>query len=134
MHYPKAMQPSHAKWIQIDDEAEANEGLANRHQEDTIFAPVKPVYSRNFMIVDTVYQSAPYSNLGVPGPDGDAHDLGFNGLSSVSDEIKAELPRECLEAFEAALAREQQWKERWSTEAADGMRNTPKIDKGVITL
>ena len=43
-------------------------------------------------------------------PDGEVHDMGFNGLASVSDEVKAELPPECLAAFEEALAKELEWK------------------------
>jgi len=134
------MQPTHARWEQIDDnEVQANGDLANGYKKDhqgsevqSIFAPVKPIYSRNYMIVDTVYESPPASNLGVSGPDGDAYDLGFNGLSSVSDEIKTELPPECLKAFEDALAKELQWKSNWGTESTDAGRRQPAIDKGLI--
>ena len=86
------------------------------------------------MIVDTVFESALSTNYGVPGPDGDVHDLGFNGLSSVSDDIKAELPLECLKAFEEALEKEMQWKNKWGTETSDAHRRAPIIDKGVISL
>jgi len=135
MQYPKSMQPTHAKWVQIDDnEVEANYGEDLGQEGSTMFTPVKPVYSRNYMIIDTVFESASSSNLGVPGPDGDAHDLGFNGLSSISDDIKAELPPECLKAFEEALKRERQWKSKWATETEDGSRRNPTIDKGVISL
>jgi chromatin structure-remodeling complex protein RSC7 len=142
MLYPKNMQPTHARWEQIDDnEAEIKRELTNGHTADhddeevhSIFTPVKPIYSRNYMIVDTVYESAPASNLGVPGPDGDAYDLGFNGLSSVSEDIKAELPPECLKAFEAALEKEEQWKTRWGTESQSTHRKAPAIDKGVVIM
>jgi chromatin structure-remodeling complex protein RSC7 len=141
MQYPKTMQPTHAKWIQIDDnEVEANKKLLKDHAEDdedmtsSIFTPVKPIYSRNYMIVDTVYESAPSSSYGVPGPDGDVLDLGFNGLSSVSDEIKSELPPDCLAAFERALEKEMQWKKKWGTESSDCSRRAPAIDKGLIML
>lgn len=139
MQYPKTMQPTHARWEQIDDYSTQNSGLlTNGHTQDdevaqkTIFTPVKPIYSKNYMIVDTVYESAPASHLGVPGPDGDAHDLGFNGLSSVPENIKAELPPECLEAFDEALAKERQWKNHWGTESQNTMRRAPVIDKGVV--
>jgi len=139
MQYPKTMQPTHARWVQIDDnEVETNGKLLNGYVEDhgeeveSIFTPVKPIYSRNYMIVDTVYETAPASNLGVPGPDGDAHDLGFNGLGSVPDHIKSELPPECLQAFEEALEKEMQWKNKWGTEARDASRRAPAIDKGLI--
>jgi chromatin structure-remodeling complex protein RSC7 len=135
------MQPTHARWVQIDDNAvEANSKLLKNHAEEdpeetkSIFTPVKPIYSRNYMIVDTVYESAPSSSYGVPGPDGDAHDLGFNGLASVSDDIKAELPPECLAAFEAALEKEMQWKTTFGTESSDASRRAPAIDKGLILI
>jgi chromatin structure-remodeling complex protein RSC7 len=136
MHYPKTMQPTHAKWVQINDEAETN-GLTNGHTHEdeetpTLFPPVKPIYSRNYMIVDTAYETPEFSNLGVPGPDGDVHDMGFNGLASIPDDVKAELPPDCLAAFEEALAKEMAWKTKWGTEGSDGMRKAPTIDKGVI--
>jgi chromatin structure-remodeling complex protein RSC7 len=137
MQYPKIMQPTHARWEHINDyEVEAN-GTTNGHThngEATIFPPVKPIYSRNYMIVDTVYESAPSTNYGFPGPDGDVQDLGLNGLASVSDDIKAELPPECLKAFEHALEKEMQWKNTWGTEMSDTARRAPVIDKGVISL
>ncbi|KUJ08026.1 uncharacterized protein LY89DRAFT_347936 [Mollisia scopiformis] len=139
MQYPKIMQPTHARWEQIDDHTENRKQLTNGHvkghDEDevqSIFTPVKPIYSKNFMIVDTVYNSAPSSHMGVPGPDGDAHDLGFNGLSSIPNDVKAELPPECLAAFEQALEKEMQWKNQWSTESSSTLRRAPAIDKGVV--
>ena len=139
MHYPKIMQPTHARWEQIDDnEIEAKFRLINGHAESqdgedkSIFTPVKPIYSKNFLIVDTVYESAPAVGLGVPGPDGDTYDLGFNGLSSVPEDIKDELPPECRQAFEEALNKEMQWKSKWGTESQFGHRIAPKIDKGMV--
>lgn len=110
-------------------------GTGEAHDEgeaQSMFTPVKPVVSNNYMIVDTIYQSAPASHLGVPGPDGDGYDLGFNGLSAVSDEIKALLPPECLVAFNEALAKELEWKKQWGTESSSTLRKAPAIDKGVV--
>lgn len=137
MMYPKSMQPTHARWEQIDDNKIASErALTNGHrgddEPDTMFTPVPPIVSRNRLVVDTVYESAPASHLGIPGPDGDIFDIGFNGLSNVSDEIKAELPPECLQAFEEALAKEEEWKSRWGAEAEFAHRRAPAIDKGVV--
>ena len=136
------MQPTHARWEQINDyeiEAEAKAKLSHGHfdehmeeQVPTMFSPVKPIYSRNYMIIDTVYESPAYSNLGVPGPDGDSIDLGFNGLSGVSDEVKSLLPQECLGEFEKTLKAELDWKRKWGTESSDTLRNQPAIDKGVV--
>ncbi|KAL3427825.1 nuclear localization protein [Phlyctema vagabunda] len=135
MHYPKIMQPTHAKWEQIDDHAAElgqNKSWEVNAPKETMFTPVKPVYSRNYMIVDTAYESSPSTNFGLPGPDGDAQDVGFNGLSSVPDDIKAELPPECLKAFEETLAKEQAWKNQFKTERLDTSRRAPAIDKGLI--
>jgi chromatin structure-remodeling complex protein RSC7 len=98
----------------------------------TIFTPVKPVHAQHFLIVDTVYENPPYSHLGLPGPDGDGIDLGFKGLSSISEDIYNELPPECRKAFEGALAKELEWKKKWRTETEDSMRRPPIIDKGLI--
>jgi chromatin structure-remodeling complex protein RSC7 len=142
IHYPKTMQPTHARWEQINDyEVEAKAKLLNGHEDEareekaqSIFTPVKPIYSKNYRIIDTVYESAPASNLGVPGSDAFVSDVGFNGLSSVSDEIKAELPPECLAAFEKTLAKEVEWKSRWSNEKHDTQRRQPIIDKGLVLV
>lgn len=132
MHYPRTMQPTHARWEQIDDhEVEGSDGV-DLDVTQTIFTPVPSIVSRNYMVVDTVFESAPRPNLGVPGPDGEFFDVGFNGLSGVSDAVKAELPPDCLAAFEQALAAEKEWKTRWGSETRDGLRRAPKIDKGVF--
>ncbi|CZT05022.1 related to nuclear localization protein NPL6 [Rhynchosporium agropyri] len=136
MHFPKTMQPTHARWEQIDDNKAAAEELRNGHDqeqaEQSIFPPVKPIYSKNYLIVDTVYESAPASTFGIPGPDGDYYDLGLNGISGISDDIKAELPEECRLALEEALEKEMQWKNKWGSESQSGHRRAPIIDKGVV--
>jgi pyruvate/2-oxoacid:ferredoxin oxidoreductase beta subunit len=38
----------------------------------------------NIVHITIVYESPPYSNMGIPGPDGDVHDIGPNGLVSVA--------------------------------------------------
>jgi chromatin structure-remodeling complex protein RSC7 len=139
MQYPKTMQPTHAKWFRFNDcEVEVNDQLGNSQNTDhgsknpSIFTPVKSIYSRNYMIVDTAYETPTHSNLGIPGLDGDVYDIGFNGLSRVSEEIKAELPPKCSAAFEEALAKEMEWKNKWGTECSDSCRKDPIIDKGLI--
>ncbi|PYH99286.1 nuclear localization protein Npl6 [Aspergillus ellipticus CBS 707.79] len=111
-----------------DSQAEPEAG------EQTIFSSVPAALSRRFAIHDIHYESSPYSNLGVPGPDGDVHDLGSNGFISVADspypefaspDILEELPLECKEALIEAAAQEWEWKSRWCTEANDGSRAVP---------
>ncbi|PWY76468.1 hypothetical protein BO94DRAFT_204745 [Aspergillus sclerotioniger CBS 115572] len=117
--------------------SEANEAGDGQTESETtdasIFSTVPVALSRRFAIHDIHYESSPYSNLGVPGPDGDVHDLGSNGLVSVansmnpeftSPEVLEELPLECKEALIEAAAREWEWKSKWSREASDGARAT----------
>ncbi|SZF04513.1 unnamed protein product [Blumeria hordei] len=139
MMYPKTMQPSHARWVQIDADDEVMQNSHNNdlaaNKEDScssIFPPLMPMYSKNMLVVDTVYESAPASLLGIPGPDGDTLDIGFTGLSGVPEEIKSELPPDCRKAFDQALNMEQQWKSRWGSESEHSHRRPPIIDKGVV--
>ncbi|EAL88352.1 hypothetical protein KXW98_003853 [Aspergillus fumigatus] len=163
IHYPKIMQPSHARWERVPppdprataklakglstlsltngtDEGEAEPPADHTTEEptdtehQTIFSTIPPALSRRFAIHDTVFETPPYSNMGIPGPDGDVHDLGSNGLISTADslhpefvgpEILAELPPECKEALVEAAAREWEWKSKWRSEAIDGQRTTP---------
>ncbi|KAL1617541.1 chromatin structure-remodeling complex subunit RSC7 [Diplodia seriata] len=156
LHYPKIMQPTHARWEELsvtEDDAEddttltqkrlANgaSGLTNgtytngatngtiiaKRSGKTAFEPVPGVVARNFLIVDTYFESAPITGAGVPGPDGDFHDVGVNGLPNVNDEILAELPPECRKALDEAKEQEQEWKSRWHGEAVDGCRKELKI-------
>lgn len=148
MQYPAIMQPTHIRWevapVETSETVNGVNGISHiTHRDDenlpdadaktvSIFAPVRPIYSRNFLIVDTVYENPPSSHLGVPGPDGNSDDVGFNGLSSVSVDIRNELPPDCRKAFDEALAKELVWKSRWGTEAVDSKRKAPIIDKGLI--
>ena len=132
------MQPTHARWEQIDD-YEVQEKIENGEIEEpkageTMFRPIDPVVSRNYMIIDTVFEAPPYnypSRL-VPGPDGDSFDIGFNGLSAVTDDVKDCLPPECREAFDEALEKEREWKSKWGGESVDGHRRMPKIFLGQV--
>ncbi len=157
MLYPKHMQPTHAKWVEVTSETPESDNLpgmehlslntgntapvtgSNRNNDSnpagpsteapatTIFPPVPPHITRNYLVVDTVYQSPPMSGLGIPGPDGDTFDVGPTGLPIVSQEILDELPPECRKAFEEAKAVEKKWKETWGTETQDGHRGKLKI-------
>lgn len=138
VQYPKIMQPTHARWVQIDDDEVAAKVQAGTYvpEKDTIFPPVDPIYSRNYMVVDTYYDSNPTTNYN-PGLDGDSRDLGFNGLSAITPEVYAALVEEhpeCVQAFDEALARELEYKKKWQSETTDTLRKAPVIDKGVISL
>ncbi|KAF7918039.1 hypothetical protein BELL_0077g00220 [Botrytis elliptica] len=143
MQYPRTMQPTHARWEQIND----NEPQSPSADSSTLFPPVKPFFSRNLMIVDTYMESSPSTHYGVPGPDGAGWDLsaggksngsagdnliGMDGLSGVSEDVLDVLPEDCRRAFEEAREREREWKGKWGSEVVDGGRRSVKVDKGLI--
>lgn len=138
MMFPKTKQPTHARWIQIDDnESFQDSSAANKSPKlegntKSIFTPVKPIYSRNLMIIDTVYESAPVSLSCSLNFNDDFLDIGLNGISRIPAEIKAELPPECLKSLEETLRIENQWKSRWGPESEFGHRRPPIINKGVV--
>ncbi|KAI9786599.1 MAG: hypothetical protein M1839_006149 [Geoglossum umbratile] len=152
MQYPSIMQPTHIRWEQLpspsptpgpdtktsSDLTNMNEALTNGtatlsindtepQDPPSIFPVPAPVYTRNFMIADTYFASPSLSGLGVPGPDGDEWDVGLNGLSSVTDDVVALLPPECLSPFLEARKEERKWKESWSAEAEDGARGKLRV-------
>lgn len=140
--YPKTMQPTHARWEQVESPENTLSSTS------TIFPSARGIFSRNFRIHDISYESAPNSSLNlVPGPDGDHHDLGSNGLISLDHEassssndndgndanseginfkmtaeVLAELPEDCRRAYLEAAAGEWQWKNKWKGERVDGAR------------
>ncbi|KAL4919346.1 chromatin remodelling complex Rsc7/Swp82 subunit-domain-containing protein [Aspergillus aurantiobrunneus] len=163
IQYPKIMQPSHARWERLpppdprgatkltkemstltlsngttEDESIQPKTETNGDKPDeetpTIFSTIPATLSRRFAVLDVHTESPSYSNMGVPGPDGDVHDLGANGLISVADprhpefvnpEILEELPPECKEALIEAASQEWEWKSRWCSEVNDGARTVP---------
>lgn len=139
------MQSTHARWELVDDAmdvatssmqklttfADAAEH-ADLTESASIFPPVKPEISSRYLIADTVLENPRFSGLGVPGPDGALMDSGFNGVSSIPRHLKDELPVECSEALEEAIAKEQEWKKSWADEKTNAMRRPPIIDKGYI--
>jgi chromatin structure-remodeling complex protein RSC7 len=140
MHYPKNTQPTHVRWEQLPPGGPTNGSLSGKQHltngtsssgdsgaTGTIFEPVSEVVARNFIVVDTVFEAPPMSGLGLPGADGNMLAIGPNGLPSVSDEILAELPADCRAALLDAKAKEEEWKNRWTTESADGLRANLKI-------
>ncbi|KAL4811517.1 chromatin remodelling complex Rsc7/Swp82 subunit-domain-containing protein [Aspergillus unguis] len=104
-------------------------------ENPTIFSAIPATLSRRFAVLDVQTESPPFSNMGIPGPDGDVHDLGANGLISVANpkypefvnpEILDELPPECKEALIEAASHEWQWKSKWCSEQDDGARTAPR--------
>ncbi|KZF19669.1 hypothetical protein L228DRAFT_270991 [Xylona heveae TC161] len=153
MHYPAMMQPTHARWEPIppsladgdshehdnfSQEINGTEHLVNgtgapkasvKHMagQHSIFTPVSPVHSRNYLITDTYFESPPISGLGLPGPDGDCADLDPKSLLDVDEDVWRELPSDCLEAFMKARQEQLNWKTTWDTEHKDGARSKLRI-------
>ncbi|PSK44201.1 Chromatin structure-remodeling complex subunit rsc7 [Elsinoe australis] len=112
--YPRITQPTHAKW-------------APASPSTSPFAPVPPSLLASHLAVDTLYLAPPHSHMGIPGPDGDAMDVGGNGLEAVAQEVVDQLPEECSREFEEAVRREREWKGAWRGEGQDGMRGGLRI-------
>ena len=106
------MQPTHARWELVDDQeniedVDKAEGLPH----------LEPVYGRTFRIHDLCLESAPESWYGTAG-----FDCEGTGLSSIPSSVLEELPADCLQVFEEAKAREDEWRGKWRTERQDGLR------------
>lgn len=161
MQYPQIMQPTHCRWEPVPpadlmtdmsslslsnkesstnanadqtntDPATSGEQAEEEHR--SIFRSVPAHISDRYVVQDVIYESPPYSNMGLPGPDGDLRNLHPNGLASIADpthpefmspEIIALLPEDAKEALIDSAAREVEWKSRWSNETTDGARSRP---------
>ncbi|KAF6225701.1 hypothetical protein HO133_009701 [Letharia lupina] len=134
MQYPKIMQPTHARWEQVlptsptPRTSQTAADQINGHLSDgrepaanTIFPDIAPVFTRNFMISDTYFETPPASVLGYPGPDEETE------LTRLPEHLLAELPEGCRQAFVEARAVEKAWKERWGTDKDDGARAQLRI-------
>lgn len=152
IHYPKIMQPTHARWEQQPTAGHITDLLAPTEEETvdtcrniivpqlgfvdisddgnptaTIFPKLAPGIARNFMVTDTSYEGPPISGMGIPGPDGDLMDIGPLGLADVTEEVFAALPEECMAAFLEVRAVETEWKQKWRAEQEDHARAELKI-------
>ncbi|KAK4226724.1 chromatin remodelling complex Rsc7/Swp82 subunit-domain-containing protein [Podospora fimiseda] len=139
MQYPAITQPTHARIEQVvDEESDQPTGA-------TLFPPVKPSISRNFLVMDT-YMEAPPAGISpaafeVPfrtspadyEASAQADFLApFKGLGAVSDEIRDLLPDECRQAFDQARKQEEAWFSKWGNEADHTSRREPIVDKAIV--
>ncbi|KAI9370186.1 chromatin remodelling complex Rsc7/Swp82 subunit-domain-containing protein [Aspergillus egyptiacus] len=133
-HPEKTETPTPANSSSSNNDNDNDNDNKTQDEKHSIFSTIPAAFSRRFAILDVHYETPPYSNMGVPGPDGDVHDLGTNGLISVADpthpefvspEILEELPPECKEALVEAASREWEWKSKWCSEVNDGARTVP---------
>ena len=151
MLYPKIMQPTHARWEELPTplkttksleilprrsskisrlgiaSGETVQDLADTSAGETIFSDMAPIFTRNYMITDTYYLSPSSPGLGYPGPDGDVHDIDPNGLTKIQDDVLAELPGNCRQAFDEAKLAALRWKHTWGLESEDRARGELRI-------
>ncbi|KAG8421613.1 chromatin structure-remodeling complex subunit RSC7 [Metarhizium acridum] len=128
IQYPATMQPTRVRIEQVSpDEEAASKGSAK-------FPPVPLRMARNFLVMDTYCEGAPRNGASVrPSNETPAEFVAsFNGLVSVSDEIKDLLPAECRKAFDEALEAEVEFQSRWGTEKEKMSRRDPIIDKAIV--
>ncbi|KAF4553757.1 Chromatin structure-remodeling complex subunit rsc7-like protein 1 [Elsinoe fawcettii] len=116
--HPKITQPTHARWSPVSQ---------SHPSTQSSFSRIPPSILRSHLAVDTIFTSPPSLGMGIPGPDGDSFDVGANGLSSVSKEVRDELPEELRREFDEAVEREAEWKGRWKGEVSDGWRGGLRI-------
>lgn len=140
MHYPRIMQPTHARIEQVADGE-----VPEQAPSSTIFPPVKPSISRNFLVMDTHFEAPP------AGVSSAAYDVPFRtsladyeasaaadflspfrGLRAVPDDVRDLLPEECRRAFDEARAKEDGWFSRWGNEAEVTSRREPIVDKAIV--
>ncbi|MCJ1396896.1 hypothetical protein MMC11_000086 [Xylographa trunciseda] len=155
-HYPRNMQPTHCRWEAVDPSSPPTPSLSTANSassttsephalangtthhasppsqpptspKSSTFPTPNPAILSSFLVADTYYLRPPISNLGVPGPDGSAYDIGLKGLSEVTDEVVACLPEECRASFLETRALEQTWRAEFGTETDDGRRAHIKV-------
>ncbi|KAK4134057.1 hypothetical protein BT67DRAFT_441967 [Trichocladium antarcticum] len=155
MHYPRIMQPTHARIVQIPDSAADLGHHHHHHQHSAAFPPLKPAIARNFLVMDTHLETPP-AGVAPAAYDRPFRDAGkgaaagteavaaeasaeeedflapFRGLRAVGPDIVDLLPDECRAAFVDARAKEGAWFARWGDEK-DGMaRGRVVVDKAIV--
>ncbi|KAL2256845.1 hypothetical protein VTK26DRAFT_1039 [Humicola hyalothermophila] len=147
MHYPRTMQPTHARIVQIPggDGEPDNDESNNNKARSTVFPPLQPAVARNFLVMDTHLESPPRgiapAAYDVPfrtsPADREASAAAdflapFRGLGAVSDDLVELLPDDCRRAFEAARRTEEEWFARWGDESEATARREPVVDKAIV--
>ncbi len=141
MFYPAIMQPTHARVERVVD----SEDSGTASSSSTIFPPLKPIVSRNFLVTDIHLETPPVgvsaASYEVPFRTSPAERTmcaqsnpmsSFQGLSAVSDDIRNLLPDDCRKAFDDAVRTENQWHSRWGDEAKKTSRGGLVIDKAIV--
>ncbi|KUI53777.1 Chromatin structure-remodeling complex subunit rsc7 [Cytospora mali] len=137
VQYPAIMQPTQARIEQVSPSNPDAQAFGSQ-----IFPPLSPNIPRNFMVTDTYFETPPagiaavtydYTPKSTISADHRSDSLApFRGLSAISEDVKACLPPECLEALEKARAQEEAWHARWGVETSAKSRRLPIIDKAIV--
>ncbi|KAG8358911.1 hypothetical protein FVEN_g3454 [Fusarium venenatum] len=130
MQYPVTMQPTRARIEQVapeDEEATAG---------SSVFPPVPGKMARNFFVADTYFETSSAGVISASGVDGTVRSAdflaSFQGLSTVSDDIKDLLPPDCRAAFDSAVEKEASYRTQWGPETESMSRRQPIIDKAIV--
>ncbi|KAI1434418.1 hypothetical protein GGR50DRAFT_662389 [Xylaria sp. CBS 124048] len=129
IQYPAIMQPTRARIEQVTKPSNAEDS-----NDNPLFPPLDPRIPRNFTVIDT-YMETPTAGVSLAAyepRESPAFLAEFQGLGAVPSDIRDELPPECREAFDKALAKEKEWKETWGSEKEMTHRRAPIIDAAIV--
>jgi chromatin structure-remodeling complex protein RSC7 len=126
MQFPATMQPTHARIVQLPD--------SSTPTGSKVFTALDSKIPRNFKVIDTVMETPPAGIASAAYKPGNVPDFlkPYQGLGSISDDIKDLLPPECRQAFNDALEKETEWKSKWGPEADTMHRREPVIDAAIV--
>lgn len=106
------------------------------NSQSKLFQPLSDVLVRNYLIVDTRFETPAHSSLPSPGPAAYSNYSPITnaapGAPSLSEEDMDEmgLPEECRQALREVKRAENQWTKAWGDEHRDGCRGTMRIGVG----
>jgi chromatin structure-remodeling complex protein RSC7 len=145
MHYPAIMQPTHAYWEAIEPEPSTN-GLAKlaitngttpsspteeEATEPSIFPNPPAIYTRNFLITDTLLTAPKHTSLTLPSTTNSSvlapEHIGIPSLEDTPDDILALLPEDCKKAFLEERKERKEWAGAFADETTGGMRATLRV-------
>ncbi|KAJ8607710.1 hypothetical protein MRB53_040098 [Persea americana] len=158
MFMPGHMQPTHARWsqqadgspdhsngakVRIDPLRGTDEGIGQtmangssesatslQEPESTTFPSIPNVVARNYLVIDTHFQTPKYTTF--PAPRAEHLTAPATSLPGVSEIDLAMLPGDCRAALIEARGNANAWSEAWGCEARDGGRAALKIGIGGI--
>lgn len=104
--------------------------LTSEESPSSIFPPLSKLITRNYLVVDTHFQTPPHASFPPPGPDAHLANNTLN-LPDLDAQDLADLPEDCRNAFLDAKRAEGEWRGMWGSEKRDGWRGVLRIGVGV---